>query len=159
MRDASFKDGGELPLRLKAETAEDLPILASLLQDAVFTGADMKWSAKARRFDLLVNRFRWEDLGAAQSQGRPPERVRTVLSILDVTGLAGQGFTKGDADTILSLLSLTFLPAEDGTGQIELVLAGDGGIRLQVECVNLQLADVTRPYSAPSGKAPSHPDL
>ena len=59
---------------------------------------------------------------------------------------------------ILSLLSLAWEPGEDGTGRITLTLAGDGAIALDVECLNLSLQDVTRPYIAPSGKAPDHPD-
>jgi hypothetical protein len=37
-----------------------------------------------------------------------------------------------------------------------LTLAGDGAIRLEVEALEVALKDVTRPYRAPSGKAPSH---
>jgi hypothetical protein len=37
-------------------------------------------------------------------------------------------------------------------------LAGDGAIRLSVEAIELMLKDVTRPYVAPSKKAPSHPE-
>ncbi len=156
MADARFADGAERPLRLKAESAEDLPVLAALLQDAVFTAPDMGFSRRGRRFDVLLNRFRWEDRSAAEAARRPYERVRAVLSVLDVTGLASQGVTPGDKDSVLSLLSLGFTPGEDGTGVLELVLAGDGALRLQVECVNLVLTDVTRPYRAASEQAPGH---
>ena len=52
----------------------------------------------------------------------------------------------------------SFEPGEDGTGRVVLTLAGDGAIRLSVEALELHLRDVTRPYSAPSGKAPDHGD-
>jgi hypothetical protein len=39
-----------------------------------------------------------------------------------------------------------------------LTLAGDGAIRLSVEALDVTLKDVTRPYVAPSGKLPGHPD-
>ena len=39
-----------------------------------------------------------------------------------------------------------------------LTLAGDGAIALEVEALEVTLQDVTRPYRAPSGKAPAHPD-
>lgn len=35
--------------------------------------------------------------------------------------------------------------------------AGDGTLTAEVECINLDLRDVTQPYLAPSGKAPRHP--
>lgn len=158
MVDARFEDGGEQPLRLRAEAAEDLPIVSALVQDAVFTGADMGFSRKSRRFDVLLNRFRWEDRTAAERARRPFERVRSVLSVMDVISVASQGLGKDDKAAILSVLALEFEPGEDGMGILTLVLAGDGAVRLTVECVNLTLTDVTRPYRAPSGKVPQHPE-
>lgn len=157
MVDARFEDGAEQPLRLLAESAEDLTILSALVQDSVFTGADLRYSRKERRLDLLLNRFRWEDADRAAREGRSPERARAVLTIRDITRLGRQGIEPSDAQAILSLLSLGFEPGEDGTGALLLTLAGDGAIRAEVECLNLQLIDVTRPYAAPSGKVPSHP--
>ena len=61
MTDAKFEDGGDRPLRLKALDIEDLTVLSSLAQDAVFPASEMRWDRKARRFALLINRFRWED--------------------------------------------------------------------------------------------------
>ncbi|KKM80919.1 hypothetical protein LCGC14_1335040 [marine sediment metagenome] len=43
------------------------------------------------------------------------------------------------------------------TGRVILTLAGDGAIALDVEALEVTLRDVTRPYIAPSGKAPQHP--
>lgn len=158
MVDARFEDGGERPLRLRAESPEDLTILSALLQDAVFTGQDLRWSRKARRLDLLLNRFRWEDAPVAERQSRAYERVRAILSIGDALSVASQGLEPGDKDSVLSLLSLDFTPGDDGTGVLVLTLSGDGAIRVAVECLDLGLTDVTRPYRAPSGKAPVHPE-
>lgn len=157
MTDARFEDGAERPLRLIAQGPDDVPVISALVQDAVFTAADLRWSRKARRLDLLLNRFRWEDRVAAERAGRAYERVRCVLTVQDVTALATQGVRPGDTDTVLSVLALAFTPGADGTGVLELVLAGDGALRLEVECLDLMLSDVTRPYRAPSGKVPSHP--
>lgn len=157
MTDATFEEGAEQPLRLMATDAADLEVMSSLLQDAVFPMAETRWEPARRRFSVLVNRFRWEDHKAAQQQGRPAERVRALLSLSDVTRLSGQGVDPADKDTVLSLLSVAFEPGEDGTGVLTLTLSGDGAIRAEVECLNLELADVTRPYAAPSGQTPSHP--
>jgi len=40
----------------------------------------------------------------------------------------------------------------------KLTLAGDGMIAVEVEALEVLLRDVTRPYVAPSGKLPGHPD-
>lgn len=157
MTDASFEDGREGPLRLKALDADDLGVMAALVQDAIFPAAEMKWDAKARRFAILLNRFRWEDAENARLRKRAFERVQSLLVIEDVMRVQTQGVDKSDPDMVFSVLSITFTPTEDGMGRIELMLAGDGVIGLDVETLEVLLRDVTRPYVAPSHKAPSHP--
>ena len=157
MTDARFEDGAEQPLRLFAHDAEDLAVISALVQDAVFPSAEMAWHPRQRRFAILLNRFRWEDRDAAALAGRKFERVRAVLEINDVVRVRSQGFARGAQDLVLSVLSIQFDAQEDGMGEILLTLAGDGLVALQVECVNISLVDVTRPYIAPSGQAPNHP--
>lgn len=154
--DARFEDGGEAPLNLGALDGDDLAVLSALAQDAVFPATEMQWRPAERRFALLLNRFRWEDAPKAERRGRPVERVQAVLVVDNVLGVASQGIDRRDGDTILSLLSVAFEAGEDGTGFVLLTLAGDGAIRLKVEALEVTLKDVTRPYKAPSGKAPSH---
>ena len=156
--DARFADGAEGPLSLGAATPEDLAVMSALVQDAVLTGADMAYDRRARRLTFLLNRFRWEDREAAERQGRAYERVRSLLILDDVTRVASQGIERGDGATVLSVLALAWQPGEDGTGRIEVTLAGDGAIAAEAECLNATLRDVTRPYAAPSGKAPGHRD-
>ncbi|SDX88068.1 Protein of unknown function [Ruegeria halocynthiae] len=158
MTDASFEDGREAPLNLGAEDADDLQVIATLTQDAVFPVTEMTWRPSERRFALLLNRFRWEDKDAATRRGRAFERVQSVLVFGSVLSVASQGINRSDKDMILSLLSVEFEPAKDGAGQILMTLAGDGAIRLSVEAIDATLKDVTRPYVAPSGQAPQHPD-
>ncbi len=158
MTDASFKDGREAPLNLGAEDADDLQVIATLTQDAIFPVTEMTWQPGQRRFALLLNRFRWEDKDAAARRGRAFERVQAVLMFGSVLSVASQGIDRSDKDMILSLLAVEFEPGEDGAGQILLTLAGDGAIRLSVEAIDATLKDVTRPYKAPSGHAPHHPE-
>jgi len=153
--DARFEDGGEAPLNLGALDAEDLTILSSLAQDAVFPASEMRWTRREGRFALLLNRMRWEDKGAGR---HAPERVQSVLMFANVQGVSSQGVPKGDADTILSLLNIAFEETDAPSVHVILTLAGDGAIRLSVEALDVTLKDVTRPYVAPSGKLPGHPD-
>ncbi|MFO8154082.1 DUF2948 family protein [Thioalkalivibrio sp.] len=151
--DARFEDGREVPLYLGAFDADDLQVISGLAQDAVFPVTEMTWRAAERRFALLLNRFRWEDPVRAQ---HAPERVRSLLVIENVLRVASQGIDRNDADTVLSLLSVSFEPAGDGAGYLTLILAGDGAIRLEIEALEVTLKDVTRPYLAASGKVPRH---
>ena len=157
MADAKFEDGVEKPLRLKALDADDLKVMSALVQDSVFPASEMRWTPADRRFAILLNRFRWEDADGATARKRDFERVQSVLVIEDVMGVKSQGVQKGDADTILSLLSIDFEAGKDGVGRVELTLAGDGAISCDVEALEVVLRDVTRPYVAPSRKVPQHP--
>lgn len=156
--DASYEDGSERAMRLKAEAIDDVIVISSLVQDSVFPVSEMSWKPSQRRFGLLLNRFRWEDLPAANRRGHDFERVRAVLAFDDVTKVSSSGLDRSDPEMVLSLLSITWEPGEDGAGRFELTLAGDGAIALEAECVNITLQDVTRPYIAPSHKAPKHPE-
>ncbi|MBJ3763850.1 DUF2948 family protein [Maribius pontilimi] len=149
--DARFEDASPGPLRLMAMDAEDLQVISSLTQDSVFPITEMTWQRSQRRFALLLNRFRWED-----SASRRAERVRALLTIEDVQAVKTQGIDRKDADLVLSLLSITLEPGEDGTGRVILWLAGDGAIAVDVEALEVTLRDVTQPYLAPSGRVPTH---
>ena len=157
MSDATFEDGAEKPLRLKALDTDDLGVVSGLVQDAVFPASEIKWDRNARRFALLLNRFRWEDAPKAERRKRSYERVQSVLAIEDAINVQSQGVDPRETDMVLSLLSLSFTPTEDGAGFVELTLAGDGAIRIEVEALEVVLKDVTRPYVAPSKSKPNHP--
>jgi hypothetical protein len=155
MADARFEDGADRPLRLWATDADDLRVVAALLQDAVVPVSELRFDRGARRFAALVNRFRWEDRDRAAQAG-DFERVQSLLVVRDVLGVASQGFARSDRDLVLSVLTIDFAPGADGAGEVILRLAGDGDIRLSVECLDVTVRDVTRPYLAPSRKAPHH---
>jgi hypothetical protein len=155
-QDASFEDGRETALNLGALGQEDLQVLSTLVQDAVFPATEIIWHASQRRFAILLNRFRWEDPALAAQGSQAAERVQTVLAIGNVLAVASQGIDRTDTAMIFSVLSIKFDGAEDEAGVVLLTLAGDGAIRLSVEALEVQLKDVTRPYTAPSKTIPDH---
>ncbi len=156
MADARFEDGDDAPLRLIAQEAADLPVISALVQDAVLQTGDLTWQKSRRRFACLINRFRWEDRAAAEAAGRPYERVRALLVVDGALSVRSSGFDRNDRDLVLSVLSVDWRAGDDGAGEVTLVLAGDGAIAIGVEALDITLQDVTRPYAAPSGKAPDH---
>lgn len=148
--DATFEDGAEQPIRLRGESVEDLTIIASLIQDAILPSSEISWLPKENRFGLLLNRFRWEN------KSPDTERVQTVLVFDSVIAARTNGVNPADKDQILSILDVTFTAGEDGTGTFNVILAGDGEIALDVECIDIVLQDATRPYIAPSKTTPKH---
>ncbi len=105
-RRRTFRRRRDAPLNLEALDAEDLQVISSLAQDAVFPairdaldpGAPLCAAAEP----LPLGRR-----GAARQ--RAIERVQSVLVVNDVHARGSQGVTS-DADTVLSLLALRFDP-------------------------------------------------
>ncbi len=152
--DARFEDAGGRPLYLGAMDPDDLAVISALVQDAVLPSSEMTWAKGDGRLALLLNRLRRED-----EPGRGGiERVQSVLVVENARKVASQGVTRGDPDTVLQVLSVAFVPVEDAGGFVEITFAGDGAVRAEVEALEVTLKDVTRPYLAPSGKAPHHPE-
>ena len=149
MGDARFRDGAERPLRLMAMDAEDLKVVSALAQDAVLDVRDVRWDRRARRLDVLLNRYRWEHASPEA------ERVRAILTVECVLTVASDGIAQGEG-AVLSLLDIGFEPGDAPGGALLLRFSGDGTLRVAVEALEVRLADVTRPYAAPSGMAPQH---
>ncbi len=157
MSDARFEDGAaDVPLRLMAQDAGDLPSLSALLQDAVFTGGDVTYVPTRRRFAALLTRLRWEDAAQAQRDARPYERVKSLLVIENITALRRAGFDPKDKAAVQSLLAITFTARDDLGGTLTIVLAGGGAIALDVETIDITLRDVTRPHRAQAQTLPDH---
>jgi hypothetical protein len=160
MTDAKFSDANEAPLRLIAQSGDDLSVVSALVQDAVARVGDIAWIRRRRHAALFLNRFRWEDRARAEAAGRPFERVRAVLMITQVTAVRASGIDASNPEGIVSVLSLRWTKAnddpEDPSGTLHIALADHGDIAIDAEYLDLRLEDVTRPYAAPSGKAPSH---
>jgi hypothetical protein len=158
--DARFEDApiSDQPLRLRAETADDVAVISSLVQDAVGKAGDIAWMPKKRRLVVLVNRFRWEDSAGAERARRPFERVRSAVTVESVLKVRARGVGPADQDQVFDLLAITFAPAEGCAGTLTLTLAGGAEMAVEVECLELTLADLTRPWAAKSGKVPEHGD-
>ena len=137
-------------MRLAAADSEDLEILSARLQDAAGRLGDFAWLPKQRRFACVLNRYRWEDAGGKGS------RVRAGLHFDGVLDVKSQHVKQGAPDAVVALLAIKFdsngitegSTEIDPGGVIELQLAGGGTIRLTVECISAELADLTSPWAA-----------
>lgn len=158
-RDARFEDASApyRPLRLKAETPEDLEVISSLVQDSIGKAGDISWMRKKRRLVILVNRFRWESLdNAPGGTSQPYERVLSGVTIESVLNVRARGLNPNDKTQVFDLLTIQFSPGEDGAGTVTLTLAGTGEISVEVECLDLALADLSQPWEAKASSPPTH---
>ena len=141
MSDASFADGdpNAAPrVALRADDAEGLAVISTLMQDAVGKTIDTAWMPTRRIFALVVNRFRWETSEDADSY----ERCRCGLHAENVLAVRATGFDPEKAQEVFELLSITFEPGEDGTGTITLACAGGAAFALDVEALDVRMADM-----------------
>lgn len=133
-------------LRLLAEDADDLTVIAAAMQDAVCKIGDIAYDAKARRLTLSVNRYRWEGSGG--------ERVRSGLQIGSVLKVETRKLRRSAKAAVVELLTLSFQAGEAPGGVLSLTFAGGGDLRATVECVDAILADVSAPWATP--RTPTH---
>ena len=131
------------PLRLRAESEADLPVISAALQDAAGQIGDFLYEPKKRRFTLAFNRFRWE--GPSRGRG---QRVRAALQVGDVLEARALKLKQGAPDAVVSLLAMTFDPGEAPGGSLRFAFSGGGELRLEVECLDLTLVDVSEPWRA-----------
>lgn len=154
MMDAKFEDVAEAPLRLTAASEEDLSVISALAQDAVGKIERVQWMPRRRRFSMLLYRFRWEDADRAEAERRDYERVAAALTIDDVSGVRSRGIDQSDREVVFNVLSVGFEADDDGAGMLRVECSGDAVFEFQVECLNVGLVDLTRPWSA--GGKPQH---
>ncbi|MGV8938270.1 MAG: DUF2948 family protein [Allorhizobium sp.] len=141
-------------LKLLALDMDDLAVVSAHMQDAVFKVADVAYSARPGQLSLAVNRFVWEK---DQRQDKSFERRRAVLTFKRVQTVRSIGFDRNGNDQVLSLLAVRFEQRGEGPdGLLELVLSGGGMISLDVECIEVQLADTGGAWE--TSFKPSHPD-
>jgi hypothetical protein len=137
-------------LKLLAEDAEGLGIIASAVQDSLVKPVDIKFDARSRTFGLEINRFQWERAG----RRIPFFRSRAVLAFAGVQNVRSRAVSK-DVDAIHSLMDIRFEPAaEPPGGVVTLMFSGQTQIQVTVECLDVTLADIGPAW--PTRKKPDH---
>jgi len=134
------------PLRLIAQDAEDLSVISAALQDAVTKIGDIQFDKAARTLTVGLNRYRWEKKGG--------ERVRSGLQFSSVLSVKARNLKQGVKDAVIDLLAVTFHTSEAPAGEITLTFAGGGDLKLEVECIDVVLADVSLAW--PTRARPQH---
>ena len=140
-------------LKLLALDTEDLSVVSAHLQDAVFKTDGLAFDARQHVFSVVVNRFVWE---TAAGRGKSFERRRAVIAFKRVTAVRSLGIDRKDKESVFSLLAVNFAQKGEGPdGTLELVLSGNASIALDVECVEVQLADTGGAWE--TSLKPRHP--
>ena len=118
---------------------EDLEIASTHLQDAVVKVCDVLWRPQEKRVVVAVNRFDWEGAQAGNSEYR---RRRAALRFERVLSCKCRDVSPAGKDAVLNLLAVEFSETDAPSGVVTLTFSGGPTLRLEVECLEAELADL-----------------
>jgi hypothetical protein len=124
-------------LKLHALDREGLQVISAHMQDVCVRRGDMTFLPKQKRFALSGMRYDW----ASAKQG-VEERVGAVLCFDRVLKVAHLGLNNHQPDDVMNLLGVTFEKTEAPSGMVFLAFADGALVRLEVECLEVELQDV-----------------
>jgi hypothetical protein len=138
-------------LRLLALDKEDLQVVSAALQDAIAHVGDIRFEPKARTLTILFNRYRWE---AGACENGCGERAYSALQLGDVSRVQQRGMTSETKGDLVACLAMDFEPGEAPGGAVLFRFCHGGDLRVEVDCIDAVLADVSEPW--PAHRAPHH---
>jgi hypothetical protein len=139
-------------LKFIALDQDDLAVVSTHLQDAVVKVADIVWLPKDKRLVVGLNRFDWEATLESDPQYR---RRRSALRFDRVLACKCRQVTSADKNTVLNLLAVEFEEADPPAGTVTLTFSGGAALRLEVECLEAELADLGAMWTTTA--CPGHP--
>ncbi len=136
-------------LKLVALDRDDIEVVSAHVQDSLVKVADIFWRPTEHRFVMALNRFDWMSAaehakgGAAATTAKPEyRRCRTALRFERVLACKCRNLDQTAKDAQLNLLAVEFAPTNSPAGTVSLIFSGGGVIRLEVECLEAELADL-----------------
>jgi DUF2948 family protein len=136
-------------LKLIALDREGLGVISAHVQNTCVKSADMAWMPRQRRFVVAGMRYDW--VGAKTGLA---ERVASVLRFDRVLKVSHLGLRRMDFEATLNLLAVTFEKTDPPAGMIILAFADGALIRLEVECVEVEMRDME--LRQPAEACPGH---
>ncbi|MBV9347516.1 MAG: DUF2948 family protein [Pseudolabrys sp.] len=141
-------------LKFVALDGEDLEVVSAHLQDAVVNPAEILWRPAEHRLVLGLARFDWE---AAQSANPQYRRRRAALRFERVRACKARQIDPANSNAALNLLAVDFAANDAPAGIVTLTFSGGAALRLEVECLEAELADLGPTWACAA--CPSHADL
>src|SRR6185437_3999001 len=101
--------------------------------------ADIRWRPAENRLVIALNRFDWE---AAQGASPRFRRRRAALRFDRVSACKCRDLSATAKEQVLNLLAVIFEETDQPAGVVTLTFSGGGTLRLEVECLEAELADL-----------------
>lgn len=125
--------------KLIALDEDDLAVISAHVQDAKVHVADIIWRQSDKR---LVIGMRRPDCDQIVSQGACTHRLISALRFERVLACKARNLMLEESDSTLDLLGLEFHPSQAPGGSVLLMFAERRALRLDVECIECELADL-----------------
>ena len=139
------------PLKFAVLDEEDLEVVSAHVQDAVLKASDVLWRPQEKRVVVALNRFDWE---GAQNGDPRYHRRRAALRFERVLSCKCRHVDPAGKDAVLNLLAVEFAETDAPSGAVTLTFSGGAALRLEVECLEAELADLGPSWDAAA--CPSH---
>ncbi|MCC6890172.1 MAG: DUF2948 family protein [Hyphomicrobiales bacterium] len=127
------------PLKFVALDPDDLEVVSAHLQDAEVRVADVHWRPQEKRLVLALDRFDWLAFHAETPELR---RRRAALRFDRVLSCKCKQMRPDGRDALLNLLDVEFKATNMPAGIVTLVFSGGPALRLEVECLEVELVDL-----------------
>jgi hypothetical protein len=141
------------PVKFVALDRDDLEVVSAHLQDALVKVADVVWRPKEHRVVVGLDRFDWLSADGAKPELR---RCRSALRFERVTCCKCRNVNPAGKDAVLNLLAVEFAEDDAPGGTVTLIFSGGAMLRLEVECLEAELADLGPAW--PAKGRPMHAD-
>ncbi len=129
-------------LKLVALDKDDIEVVSAHVQDAMVKVGDIFWQPREHRFMLALNRFDWMSVVDGKMDKADYRRCRTALRFERVSACKCRNLDQTDKAALLNLLAVEFSENDAPAGMVSLIFSGGGVIRLDVECLEAELADL-----------------
>ena len=133
-------------LKLLAADTSDIEVIASAVQDSIFQIGQTRFDRNVRSFTLRLSRYMHES--------NAPQRIECGLRFDGVMSVSSQGVATEKSEAFALILGLDFAAKDSPAGEFFLKLAGGGTIRIDVEGIDLTLADYGE--ARPTKRIPTH---
>jgi DUF2948 family protein len=142
------------PVKFIALDKDDLDVVSTHLQDALVKVADILWRPQERRLIVALDRFDWP---SAECCVKPElRRCRSALRFERVNCCKCRHVNPAGKDAVLNLLAVEFAETDSPSGVVTLTFSGGAVLRLEVECLEAELADLGPSW--PAAARPVHID-
>jgi hypothetical protein len=142
------------PVKFIALDKDDLDVVSTHLQDALVTVADILWRPQEKRLVVALDRFDWP---SAECCAKPElRRCRSALRFERVNCCKCRHVNPAGKEAVLNLLAVEFAETDSPGGVVTLTFSGGGVLRLEVECLEAELADLGPSW--PADARPVHVD-